>query len=569
MSENSPDISLLVSYDHVDMQQNMEDLSNLDSSTLSSDSLGQDSYCPSFYLPAPYSSVPRHKKKARPPPSQKTPSIPPTSWKDPFILDQDQKVSAVLAPSQKSPDGPSAPQMSPVPASAPQKSPAIPGPSRKTPCVLAIPQKAPAIPSLSWKTPLVSGIPQKAMPCPVPNQKSLFLPSPSPKVLTSPTRYQMTLDPANLGSLRRGSHDENVLKRSQPEGKTEPLVLVGTRQTQVAEIWAQKMSLELPFDTTQKETKGVVISKAQEITQDGLKGKGKVEDKVHGMTEAKSLDLPGFKPRVMGQQQKWVKTQELAVEGAPQERRMPFSVKELTFAKMVLLAKSKEMPLRPELVGLPSWLLTPQVSARSTAGPEPLDPGQAAVLEGTPVVGREAEKLLSDQRRSFKVPPRSKRGPRSPKTERVSQAPIPLPAMRWEDVQSPILLNSISKMEARVSQRPNREPQETVGMPGQCPLATTGSPLEVLVPKLLEIENKRDSVNKVEKTKKKLSIFTPWPRYLGRKDLWSYQQEGGTWWEGRPEWGRLREYRKQGLIMLQTLKNMIFRERSQAKMPGI
>ncbi|XP_036894029.1 protein FAM71E2 [Sturnira hondurensis] len=530
ISENSPDISLLVSYDHVDIRQNMEDLSDLDSSTLSSNSLSQDSYCPSFYLPVPYSSVPQHKKKARPPPSQKTSSSPPISWEDPFTLDQAQKVSAVPAPSQKSPAGPSAPQNTPVPAPVPQKSPVIPGSSRKTPYVLAILQKAPAIPSLSWKIPLVSGIPKKAMPCPVPNQKSLFLSSPSPKAHTSPTQYQRTLDPANFGSLPRGRPVEHVLERSQPEGKTEPLVLVGTQETKVTEMWARKMSLELPFCTTQKETKGVVISKAQEITLDGSKGKGKgkVEDKVHGMMEGKSPDLPGFKPRVTGQQQKWVKTQELAAAGAPQERRQPFSVKELTFAKMVILANSKEMPLRPELVGLPSWLLTPQVSARSSVGPEPPDPSQATVLASTPVADREAEKL---QRQSFKVPPHSRCGPSSPKTERTSQVPIPLPATRWEDVQSPILPNSIPKMEARVSQKPNRKSQGTTGMPGQCPLATTGSSLEVLVPKLLEIENKRDSENKVEKTKKKLSIFTPWPRYLGRQDLRSYQQEGDAWWD--------------------------------------
>ncbi|KAM5297560.1 Golgi-associated RAB2 interactor protein 5B [Glossophaga mutica] len=506
ISENSPDISLLVSYDHVDIRQNMEDLSDLDSSTLSSDSLGQDSCCPSFHLPAPYSSVPKHKKEARPPPSQKTPSVPPTSWKDPFILDQAQKASAVPAPSQKSPTGPPAAQKTPVPAPVPQKTPAMTGSSRKPPCVLAVPQKAPAMPSLSWKTPLVSGVPPKATPCPVPNRQSLFLSSPSPKALTSPARDQMTLDPADLGSLPRGRQVENVLERSQLEGETEPLVLVSTQETQVAEMWARKMSLELPFHATQKETKGVVISKAQEITLDGLKGKGKVEDKVHGRLEGKSLGVPGFKPRVLGQQQKWVrKTQELAVEGAPREHRRPFSVKELTFAKMVILANSKEMPLRPELVGLPSWLLTPQVSARPMVGLEPLSPSQATTLEGTPVVDREAEKLPLDQRQSSKVPPRSKRGPSSPKMERVSQVPIPLPEMRWEEVQSPILLNSIPNVEARVSQKPSRESQETTGMPGQCPLATAGSSLEVLVPKLLEIENKRVSANKVEKRKKKLS----------------------------------------------------------------
>lgn len=125
--------------------------------------------------------------------------------------------------------------------------------------------------------------------------------------------------------------------------------------------------------------------------------------------------------------------------------------------------------------------------------------------------------------------------------------------MKWEDIQHPTLLNSIPKMEARVSQKPNRESQKAVGMPGQRALATTGSSSEVLVPKLVEIENERGLPNKVEKTKKKLSSFTPWPRYLGRKGLWGYQQEGDIEWEGRPAWDRLREHSKQRLILLQTL----------------
>ncbi|XP_054444125.1 Golgi-associated RAB2 interactor protein 5B [Pteronotus mesoamericanus] len=522
ISESSPDISLLVSYDHVDMQRNMEDLSDTESSTLSSDSLGQAAYYPSFYLPASYFSVPKHNQKARPPPSHETPSAPCTSWKDPFILDQSQKASAVLAPSWKAPAGSSAPQKTPVPASVPQKAPAIRSPSRKTPRVLAISQKVAAIRSLSRKTPpCVAGVPQEAVPCPVPTQKPLFLPTLSPKAPASPARYQTqtTLGSADLGPLTRGCCVENALERSQPEGKTEPLVLLGAQATKVTQVRAQKM----PFSTTKKELKGVVISTAQDIPLDGPKDKGKLEDKVHGVKEGGPAGLPAFKPEPM-RQQKWVKTQALAVEGGPQERRSPFSVKELTFAKMVILANSRELPLRPELVGLPSCLLSPQVSAASRLCPETLDPSQVTVLERTPAAGREAEKPLSDQRWPFKASPRSKQAPGSPRADQGSQAPTALPAKRWENIQPPLSPSSISKMEARAPQKPNREPQGTEGVPGQCPLATAGSSLEILMPKLLEIEDTKGMTNKMEKTKKRLSILTTWPRYLGRKDRWSYQQ---------------------------------------------
>lgn len=75
-----------------------------------------------------------------------------------------------------------------------------------------------------------------------------------------------------------------------------------------------------------------------------------------------------------------------------------------------------------------------------------------------------------------------------------------------------------------MSQKPKRESQETERMLGQRPLAMTGSSLEILKPKLLEIESMRDMANKVEKTKKELGVFMPLRRYLGRQDCWSYQQ---------------------------------------------
>ncbi|KAM5207514.1 LOW QUALITY PROTEIN: Golgi-associated RAB2 interactor protein 5B [Hipposideros larvatus] len=591
ISEDSHDISLLGSFNHFDSylwQQDMEDLMDSKSSTSSSSSLSQATYSPNFNLPASYSSVPRHNEKDRtlgsvqrlqPPPSQKTPSVPATSWKAPFILDQAQKVSAVHAPSKKAPAGPAAPQKTPIVASVPQKAPtisgpsrkdlplsaishkasaapapsqkstAIPGPSREIPRVLAIPQKATAIPAPSQKAPSALALPPKAVCPPIPNQKLLFLPTPSQKALTSPIQFQVILDPADFGMLSVGSHGVDVLEKSQLEGKPESVVLVGTQETNVREMRAQKMSLELPFTTTM-ESKEVAISKAQENTLDGLKEKGKLEDEVQRMKEEKSGDRPGFKSKEMGQQKKWVETQELAMEGAPQEHSRPFSVEGLTFAKLMIMANSKQPPLRPELVSLPSCLLTTPGSAMSRMSTEPLRPSQ--VLEGTPVVVREqpwlgpwakgstslwvdetshpwaeveVEELPSDQRGPSKVLPHSQHAPSSLKIDRASQAPIPLPATRWEDViQMPILQTPISKMEARVSQKPKRGSQETMGMLGQRPLSMMGSSLEILEPKLLEIGSMKDMANKVEKTKKELGVFMPSSRYLGIQDLWSYQQ---------------------------------------------
>lgn len=598
ISEDSRDISLLGSFNHFDAylwQKDMEDLIDPESSTLSSNSLCQATHSPNFYLPAPYSSVPRSKEKARPlssvqglwpPPSQKTPSVPATSWKAPFILDQSQKVSAVPAPSQKAPAGPTAPHKTSVAASVLQKAPVISGPSQKALPVPAISHKTPDIPASSRKTPTVLGpsrktpgvpaiaqkspipapsrkappalaLPPKTMSPPVPNQKSLSLPTRSQKALTSPTQYQLTSDPANLGMLPMGSHGGDVLERNQLEEKPESVVLVGTQETKVMELRAHRTSLELPFTTTKKESKEVMFSKVREITLDGLKSKGKLEDKVQRTKEGKSLDMPGFKSKEVQKQMKWVTTQELAVEGAPREHSRPFSVEGLALAKLMIMAKSKEPTLRPELVSLPSWLLTPQVSAMSRMGTEPLSPNQ--VLEGTPVVVREQpwlgpwekgsaslwveetshpwaeveEKgLLSDQKGPSKVSSCSKYTPSSPKVDRASQAPIPLPSTRWEDIG--------------VSPKPERS-QETMGMPGQHPLAMMGSSLEILLPKLLEIESLRDTTNKVEKMKKELGVFTPSPRYLGkiRPLALSARCHGGD--KDLNEAG-LRENRKQGII---------------------
>ncbi|KAM8788783.1 Golgi-associated RAB2 interactor protein 5B [Rhynchonycteris naso] len=496
MWENSPAVSLPGSYSPLDMQGDVGDLRDPESRTLSSHSVHQTPYSASVYLRAPYSYVPGHNEKARPlssvqrlqpPSSQETPSVPATFAinKAPLVFNQSQKVSAAHTPSQKAPDRPVAPKKTPVLASVPQKAPVIPGASRKTARALASPQKA--------------------VSCPVPNQKPL---SPSQKALTTCTQYPMT-----LGTWPAESYIRNVPERSQPEGKKELVLVVGSQETK-----AQKVALGPPFNTTRKELKGAVIGKTQEITMDGLKAKGTLEAKVHRMKEEKSLDVPVCESKAKRQQQKSVKMRELATEVASQERRRPFSVEELTFAKMMIMASSTEVPLRPELVGLPSWLLSAQMSATSTEGPEFPHASQVAAPQRTPGVVREqlwqdpwakgstsvwveetshpwAEKLTSDQRGPSRTHPHSQHAPGSPKVDRVSQVPIALPATRWEDVQSPVSLTPVSKMKARASQMPKRESQETVGTPGQDPLAKTEPSLKSL-PKLLKIATLRDMANK-------------------------------------------------------------------------
>ncbi|XP_014649693.1 PREDICTED: protein FAM71E2 [Ceratotherium simum simum] len=587
VSEDSPDSPLVDSHDHLDVlwQQDIDALMDPESSTLSSSSLCPATYPPTFYLSAPYSSFPRHNEKARPPgnvqrlgppPSQKTPSVPATSWKAPFILDRSQKVSAVRAPSQKISTVPGPSQKGPAVPPAPRKTPAVPAVLKKAPAVPAAPKKAPAIPAPSQKAPPAFAVPPKAVSLLVPNRKPQFQSTPSQKALIPHSQHQTPLDPANHGMLPMGTDGGHVLERSKPEGKPEPVVLVGTQETNMVELKTQKTSLELPFATTKKESEEVLISKAQEITLDGLKGKGTLEGQVRRRKEEISLDMPGLKAKEVGQQKKWVKTKEVAIKGAPQEHSRPFPVEGLALAQLMILASSKERPLTPAAVGLPSWLPTPQVSAVSAMGTAPLSHSQVSLLAGTPVAVRErpqsgawakgstrlpveetapwakgsappgakgstppgvkgivppgakgsahpwveaeaqAQELPQDPRGPSKVPPRSKRAPSSPKMDSAFLAPIPLPASRWEDIpQSPISLSPISKMEARVSQEPQRVSQEPARMLYQCPVATTALSSEILLPTLLKLENMRNVATKVEKIKEELGAFNPLHRYFG------------------------------------------------------
>lgn len=522
---------LLGTCDDLDMcawQQHVDNLMDPETSTMSSCSIHPAAYAPDF---------PSFNKKARPlPPNWKPLAVPTAPHKAPFILDQSKRVSAMPAPlqmstapgpSQKATAYPPAPQKAPfqkpphVPT-VPQKAPAMPGPSQKSRHVPAILQKPPVMAMPSQRAPGTLGISPKAVSHPAPNRKSVFLPAPSQKGLTSPTQHHMTLGPDSVSVVPSRSHRGGVLEKRKPEEKPEPVKLMGTKEKNVVETRTQKTTMEVPFTTTEKKSEEVLIRRAQEIAVDGLKGKGKLEDRVHMMKEEIDLDMPGFKSKEVGQQKKWVKTKKLAIQQAPQEQTRPFSVEGLTLAKLMIIAGSKDPTLKSALVNLPSWLSTSQGCDLSMMGRVPLGPTHLSMPEETLVGVREqlqlgvrVEEMPQDSKGPSNVSSHPRRAASSPKMNVASQTPIPLPSTRWEDIpESPTSLTPISKMEARVSQQPRRVSQEPERGPDQGPVATVGSNLEILLPTLLEIESMKDEASKVEKIKKELGAFAPSPRYL-------------------------------------------------------
>lgn len=436
ISEDSREPSLPGSYDHLDTylwRQDIKALMDPDSSTLSSSSFCPALGPPAFYLPATFSSLRKHRGKAgqkeQLPRSQKTPSTRAASLKVPFILDQSKKVSAVRAPSQKTSTAPGPTRRAPAVPAAPQKTPvargpsrrappapttspkapavhgtarkappasavsrkavAVPAPSRKAPPVSAGAQKPPAISAPSHKAPPILALPPKPVSPPLRRRKSLFIPTPSQKAVTSPPQPKMTLERAELATLPELSPRREAPERRKHEGMPQPMLFVGTQEMDAVETRTQRTSMELPFSITKKRSEEVVISKAREITLDGLKGRGTLEDKVHKKKEKISLDMPGFKSKKRGEQQRWLKTQKVAIDGGPEEQIRPFSVEALTLAKMMIAANCKEPPQRPAAVGLPSWVSAPQVRAMSTEGTAPFRPHQVPSPEGKPV-GRQS-----------------------------------------------------------------------------------------------------------------------------------------------------------------------------------
>uniref|UniRef100_G3ULH8 Golgi associated RAB2 interactor protein-like Rab2B-binding domain-containing protein n=1 Tax=Loxodonta africana TaxID=9785 RepID=G3ULH8_LOXAF len=351
ISEDSPDFSSTISYDQLEQylwQQDIEDLMDATSTTLTSSSFSPTTHTTTFYRGTPYPSLHRHNIQTRPPASQKALSVPATSGKTPFILDQSQKVAAVPAVPQKVSIVPVVPkkatvvpdssQKAPAEHAPPQKSPAVPAPSQKAPAISAVPQKAPAVPAVPQKDPFVSVPSQKAMPVPVPSQKAPVVSVPSQKkALTSPAQYQRAFSPltslekipADTTMLPAGSHRVDMLERSQPEVRPEPVVIMGAQETNVVEQRTQTRSLELPSGMTKKMSAEVLVSKTREVTLEGLKGMGKSEDKFYKKKEEIIVDLPGLKSKEMEQQKRWINTKELSLHGPALEHSRPFSVEGL------------------------------------------------------------------------------------------------------------------------------------------------------------------------------------------------------------------------------------------------
>ncbi|XP_053462089.1 Golgi-associated RAB2 interactor protein 5B [Nycticebus coucang] len=521
LSDEGPDFFFPGPYGHVHphlWQPNIEDLMDFESSTLSSASFSPASFPPAAYLSTPY-SFPRASEKSGfmgsqqgrgPPASQKAPCVSVQSYKAPFVIERSQKIPAVPTLSRKAPA--LHPPLRKVLAVAgpSQKVSTTPGPPQKAPHVLAIPPKTPAIPRSYWKDTPVLDVPQKAPPAPALPQKAVSYPvpngesGPSQKALTSPTQQHMALGsptssgkvPVDFDIAPAGIPGRDMLQRSKPEGKPEPVVMVGTQEMNVVEMRTQTKALELPFSETKKKSEEVVISKTQEMTVEGLRGWEKSEDRVHQAQEEVSMELPGLRSKEMEQQKRWVKMKELAIQGPPEEHRRPFSVEGLTLAKMMIIANSKDQRLRPTLVSLPSWLsVTSRASTMPTVGSMLTSTNQRSSLQGPPVMVREwpeshtwvkenkqpwteMQELPWDRAKPPKVTLQSKPTSSSPKMENVSQMPIPLPASRWEDLSpSPLLDTSTSRMEettARVLQQPMRTNQEPVNVPNQRPLNTVG-----------------------------------------------------------------------------------------------
>ncbi|XP_045842772.1 protein FAM71E2 [Meles meles] len=565
ISEDSQEHSLVGSYDCLDAylwQQDVEDLMDPDTSTLSSSSFSPAPGPPAFYFPHALPAGRKHKGKAgqrpRPSRSQKSPSTRAASSKVPFILDQSKKVSAVRAPSQKTsaapgpsrrvPTAPGAPQKLPAargpsrkatpiattspkapPAHRPsRKSPAalavsrkaqaIPVPSRKPPPILASPQKPPAVPFLSQKSPPTLALPPKAVSPTLQRKKSLFIPTPSQKVVTTPSRYKMTPEKADFGLRPERGPRRDATERRKQEGAPQPMLFVGTQEMDMLEMRTQKTSMELPFTTTKKRSEEVVISKAREITLDGLKGRGMLEDKVHRKKEKISLDMPGFKSTERGEQQRWLKTQELAIEGGPEEQSRPFSVEGLTLAKMMIMANCKEPPRRQAAVGLPSWLSAPQASM-SAEGAGPFSPCSAPLPERKPGTAKKQSPLGSwvpspERKPAVEMGSVSS----SQKMDNVSLSPTPLPASEGEDTTwSPTSLTPVSEVGAggspplsSISQEP-RKPKE---MSDLSPVATTGLSSAGVSPSPLEVESGTDLVASGDKEEEQ-DVFSPSARYLG------------------------------------------------------
>lgn len=495
--------------------QDLDELMDTESTSLSS-SLYTSPYPPALYIFPKSSDKDRpigSMKYMGPLSSKKAASAPITPGKAPFILDQSNKVSAepaptpapkapaLPAPARKTPATPRSTQKSSVkpnlfykvPPSVSQKPPSIPAPPRKAPVLVAPPQKTlPPVPKLLQ----VPAGPQKATP---PKKESQKAPT---------ARYQKTPDsrakaPEDPSMLPAG----DMLERKS-EGKQEPVVLVRGQKTKVVDMRAQ---------TTKKQSKEILISKTQEVTLEALKYRGKSEDRAHKMREETAVNLPNLKPKEIEKQKKWVLTQEVAVEGSRKENSRAFSVEGLALAKMMIM--SKQQHLKADSISLPSWFsMTSRGSAISVLADFPFNASQMTLPEGTQVVVRSHTKAKENTQHQVEEKPpenslRTSKEPiielpktDSPKAGKIVQFPTRMTSSGLENTSRPMtpltsLTSPITKTESsvRLPQKPGVKHQGLKqAQTQQQPLAVAGSTSEVLLPIVLEIENKRKMSTKEE-----------------------------------------------------------------------
>ncbi|KAL1769448.1 FAM71E2 [Sigmodon hispidus] len=549
ISHGSSDLPFMDSYDPMDTflwTKDIEDLIDTESTTLTS-SLQGSPYPPAFYIFPPSPSFPKPSDKTRPIgskkhvgplSSQKAASAPITSGKTPFILDQSNKVPAERAPAQKAPTPPAPCRKAPAAPRSTHKSSAVPSVFCKAPP--SVSQKTPSIPGPPGKAPVLVTSPQKTLP-PIP--KLPRAPAGSKKAMHPKKEFRALncqSQKAPIARHQRGSNskakvpvDPSMLRAGamlerKSEGKQEPPMLVEEQKIKMIDMRAKTTSMQMPCGTTKKESKDILITRTETVTLEGLKGKGKLEDRAHKMKEEIMVNLPGRKSKEIEKQKTWVLTQNVATEGPCIEENRPFSVEGLALAKMMIIAQSKQQHLKPDSISVPSWFsMTSRGSAMSVLANLPFNCSQLAVAEGRQVgVGKQSgshikmettehqvEKPHKDSLRTSKEPSSvvPKAVSDNPKVPETSHSPATSPKSSVKYTSQEVTLvtslpltsvtSSITKTESTVEvpQKPEIKHQGSRKVQIQPqPLAVTEATPEGLIPSMLETKNEEKTAMKDE-----------------------------------------------------------------------
>lgn len=237
-----------------------------ETSTMSSCSI-----CPADYTP----NFPSFNEKARPLPPPRAPSCAHCPvHKAPFILTSPRGSQPCLlhcrcplhGPSQKATAYSPAPQKGPI-SEAP--SCCQPFPERPQLCLAHLrnpvmhqpsPKKAPVMLRHLRGPQEHLVFPPKAVSHPAPNRKSVFLPAPSQKGLTSPTQHRMTLGPDSVSMVPSRSHEEgDMLEKRKPEEARAGEVNGHQGEERGRHGDSENNCVEVPFTTTEKKSEEVLI----------------------------------------------------------------------------------------------------------------------------------------------------------------------------------------------------------------------------------------------------------------------------------------------------------------------